>query len=136
MQSNSTPHGWVDTLISMLAGGTLIGSLVALWNLVANRKKPAADIHESRARTRKTLAEARVSTDDYLDRIQTKHAKAVFDALKLKEERDVLKAMLEDAEKREVDLIAQSRSQQAQIRKQYEQIGEQAEEIKRLERKR
>jgi len=39
---------------SVLAGGG-VGSLVALW---MNRKKPAADIHESRARAARDFAEA------------------------------------------------------------------------------
>ena len=132
MANESAPHGWVETLVGFALGGGLIGALVALWNAVVNRHKPGAEVHESQARTRKTLAEARVSTDDYLDRIQTKHAKAVFDALKLKQELTEKEDRIRQLEESKIDLMDQSRSQQELIRQQDAQIEKLAEEVRRL----
>ena len=43
-------------ILASLFGG---GSFAAVWNLILNRRKPAAEINESEARTQKTLAEVR-----------------------------------------------------------------------------
>lgn len=118
----------------MAAGGGLIGSLIALWKFVIDRRKSGQDIHESKARTRNTLAEARLSTDDYLDRIQTKHAKAVFDALKLKEALGDKEERVKELEKEVVDLMGQNKSQQKIIRGLNERVGELSEEVRRLKK--
>jgi len=57
------PHSLTDVFwfvlaisLSSLIGG---GSLAAILNIILNRKKPLAEIHESEARVAKTFAEAR-----------------------------------------------------------------------------
>lgn len=46
----------VAIILTSVFGG---GGFAAVWTLIVNRKRPAAEIHESEARTAKTLAESR-----------------------------------------------------------------------------